>query len=226
MQKKPFRRALVPLSRFAVRAHLYLIMGGTLASGWVFSRIFLKAGIESMAVRYSLGVMAAYGSFLIFARLWLGYLAHRAGFERLERAKSGERVPEALDAIDIFPDADLLSAPEMPDLSLDADDVFGAIIAVVLFALAAFVIFWGAYVLIEIPMLWLEGIFHGVLAAALVKAAKRIDDEDFIGSVFKQTWWLALLILIVTALVGASVQRSCPAARTLSRAIECKEIAP
>ena len=111
---------------------------------------------------------------------------------------------------------------DMPDVVPDADDLFGAVIAAIIFIIAFVFFMWGAYLLMEIPFLFIEGVFHGILTGALVKATKRLDDEEWATSVFKQTRWIAAAVLAATLATGFYVESKCPTAQKLSDGFSCK----
>lgn len=58
----------------------------------------------------------------------------------------------------------------------------------VLAAVVAAILGSAIYVVSEAPIILSEAAFEGLLAASLVKKARKIDDEDWIGSIFKTTW--------------------------------------
>jgi hypothetical protein len=53
------------------RIQMSLIVGLTGAAGLLFSFLMLEAGMTSMALRYPLALLAAYGVFLLLLWLWL-----------------------------------------------------------------------------------------------------------------------------------------------------------
>lgn len=66
--------------------------------------------------------------------------------------------------------------------------VIGVVVLAVLAAVVAAILGSAIYVVSEAPMILSEAAFEGLLAASLVKKARIIDDEDWIGSIFKTTW--------------------------------------
>ena len=67
-----FRQAV--LTWFFVRTHMSLIVTGTISSGLLAATLMHLLGVESMAVRYSLAVLASYLGFLGLVRLWIAYV--------------------------------------------------------------------------------------------------------------------------------------------------------
>lgn len=66
--------------------------------------------------------------------------------------------------------------------------IIGIVIIAVLAAVVAAILGSAIYVISEAPIILSEAAFEGLLAASLVKQARIIDDEDWIGSIFKTTW--------------------------------------
>ncbi|MBC7543697.1 MAG: hypothetical protein H7338_13300 [Candidatus Sericytochromatia bacterium] len=66
--------------RFFLRMHMSLILLVTGVGGFVTNRLLLRMGMPSMALRFALAVLVAYGIFLLCVRLWLAYMrrVHRA----------------------------------------------------------------------------------------------------------------------------------------------------
>lgn len=70
------RRSIV--ARFAVRAHVALILMACFAVGLGTTKLLLMAGVETMWFRYAFALFIAYLAFLLCVRVWLRY----AGFDR------------------------------------------------------------------------------------------------------------------------------------------------
>jgi len=251
-------KLLVPFSRFAIRFHVSLILIGTLASGWVFTKLLLMIGIGYMPVRYFISTLCAYGIFILLSSLWLKYLGRysKVSLPRTRQTHS-DYIDAPLEAPDLagqpsvnlpeqwsgggggfsgagasgsfaegvseWPsDSSGPSLPDLPDASLDIDDIFGAILAFILVTVVLFLLMWSGYLLIQLPLLVVEGLFHGILTTALIRATKRIDDYNRAESVFKNTRWIAAGILVITLACGFAAEFKCPAAQKLSDVLYCK----
>lgn len=57
-----------------VRFHMSLLLAGTIASGLLFSKLLLVAGLHSVLYRYPVSVLSAYLVFAGLARLWVAYV--------------------------------------------------------------------------------------------------------------------------------------------------------
>lgn len=85
----PFRKSI--LKRYFVRFHMSMILAATVGAGVLGDRLLLAAGLHSMAWRYGLSVLVAYGVFFVVVRLWIWYATGLA-----------PSLPEeGLDAVDI-----------------------------------------------------------------------------------------------------------------------------
>jgi hypothetical protein len=60
----------------------------------------------------------------------------------------------------------------------------------------------GLFLIYEAPIILSEVAFEFVLAGALLKKAKEIDNPDWVGSIFKNTW-LPFVLTLIFAVIGA-----------------------
>jgi hypothetical protein len=70
----------------------------------------------------------------------------------------------------------------------------------------------GIYLIYEAPVIISEAAFELLLATSLIKSAKRIDNPDWIGSVFRSTLPAFIFTLIATVIMGSILMYSCPKA--------------
>ena len=66
---------------------------------WVVTAAMLKAGVESMAVRYAISLGVGYAVYLAVLRLWAAYLVRNAYERRREESSA-----DGPDVLDEFPD--------------------------------------------------------------------------------------------------------------------------
>jgi hypothetical protein len=59
---------------FFLRLHMLLILAGVVLAGAGTSKLLLEAGVESLMVRYPLGVLIGYVSFFLLVLIWLWYV--------------------------------------------------------------------------------------------------------------------------------------------------------
>ncbi len=74
------------------------------------------------------------------------------------------------------------------------------VILVLLGLLLAVVFGGGLYIVYNAPLILSEAAFDFVLAAGLIKSAKKIDNPDWKGSVFRTTWKPFVIILLLVFL--------------------------
>ncbi len=101
------------------------------------------------------------------------------------------------------------------DAAGDEGGIIGIIVLAVLAALVATILGGAIYIIIEAPAILSEAAFEGLLAATLVKRTRLIDNEDWIGSVFKATWIPFAATLGVATLCAAFLHSRFPEAHRL-----------
>jgi len=82
--------------------------------------------------------------------------------------------------------------------------VVGIVVLAALAAVVATVLGSAIYMIAEAPIILSEAAFEGVLAATLVSKVRIIDDEDWIGSIFKTTW-KPFMATFAVALIAAFI---------------------
>jgi hypothetical protein len=89
---------------------------------------------------------------------------------------------------------------------IDLDDGIGVIIVLILLALLLIAVFGvGAYLIYQAPAILSEIAFDSVLAVSLVRKSKKMQDPDWIGSVFKATWKQFAIILLFALIAGIAI---------------------
>ena len=105
------------------------------------------------------------------------------------------------------------------DVAEGLGDEGGVVIIVVFAALAALmavVIGTGAYLVYEAPFILSEAAFEFILAAGLLRGAKRLDSADWMGSVFKTTSIPFIVTLSLATLAGYLMHRHFPEVTRIS----------
>jgi hypothetical protein len=211
---------------------LFIVMG---AGGAAFlSAVFaLRAGLDSMALRYGLASSAGYLAFAGLIRAWIAV-----------RRTSGD--PEwALDVASHLVDLDLLDAgmalspasargggaaswadhppPVEADIGISvvgevagavggADEAWWLVVAAAM-ALGGLVAV--VYVIYAAPLLLAEVALDAALFSAVYRKVRREDLGHWLGAVWRRTWAPAVgLILFMTAM-GFTLQLAVPEARSI-----------
>jgi hypothetical protein len=118
----------------------------------------------------------------------------------------------------------------LPDVDLgdlgDLDDSVGCLV-VALIALAVLAVLAAAgYALAVAPVLLAELVVDGIVIGGLYRAARRIDEGEWLQTALRRTWIPALLLALLLGAVGWGIQRELPWARSLGdvwRAIEAAD---
>ncbi|MEN5180613.1 hypothetical protein ABE501_12615 [Comamonas testosteroni] len=99
LRMQPQRMAAALQQKHWLRMHGLCMGLLVLLVMWVVTAAMLKAGVESMAVRYAASLGVGYAVYLAVLRLWAAYLVRNA-YER-RREESSADGPDVLDG---FPD--------------------------------------------------------------------------------------------------------------------------
>jgi hypothetical protein len=79
MSRQRFARRIA--TRFFVRFDMSLIFAATVGTALLATRLLFLAGVETLALRYALAVIAAYAVFFAFVRAWVFYVTRVAPHE-------------------------------------------------------------------------------------------------------------------------------------------------
>ena len=96
---------------FLLRLDMIVILTGTFGAGLVATRLLLYLHVNHLGIRYGLAIALAFGTFLLFVRVWLAYVAFRAGVASMKRDRSDgwfDSITFSCDGVS-FPDFDGLS---------------------------------------------------------------------------------------------------------------------
>ncbi|MGQ0711043.1 MAG: hypothetical protein ACT4NV_15000 [Rhodoferax sp.] len=216
------------------RLQMLLIVSLTGLAGLLCSALLLRLGMLSMAWRYPLAVLGAYGVFLCLLWLWLRTYAPPQDDTPATPQSSSSNAGDWVDAAELGTDV-ASAVPRMrgldipvsartttdsngwspPDLG-DADElavVLVAIAAVVGMALAAFYLVWSA------PALLAEVLLDGALATTLYRRVRGLERQHWLSSALRHTRWALAGTVLLLALCGAALEHWAPGAHTLGQAL-------
>lgn len=91
----------------------------------------------------------------------------------------------------------------------------GGIVLIVLGLLLAAIFGAGLYLVYSAPAILSEAAFEALMATSLIKATKKIDDSDWIGSVLRSTIGPFLIILVLALLLAGTIESYWPNANKL-----------
>lgn len=217
---------------FWVRFHMALILTAVALAGAVANKLMLRAGLESMAARYPLAILASYAVFFVMVRVWIAYV--RAADPRL----GGPMAIAAAAAMVAPPGQPGRKRSHLPpnasdaaDLALDGPDIVGDVasgmgiddgVILLVFVLLLVAIFGaGAYVIWEAPVILTEAAFSAVLAAALRRASIEDLGLRWAGVVLRKTVVPFLIVAAMGATAGFVARHRCPIADRMSTALHC-----
>ena len=218
------------------RIQMSLIVGLTGAAGLLFSFVLLQLGVTSMALRYPLALLLAYGVFLVLLWLWLRTKAEDYA-DMPDFSGSGSGGPgdcgPAFDgggghfggggASGSF-DGPASFAPVESDASPLADaagavgdgaDELAIPLLVVAFALGLSLA--SLYVVYAAPMLFAELLVDGALSYALYRRIKAADSPHWLESAVRRTALPFVLTGVFVAATGAAMAAYAPGVQSIGQ---------
>jgi hypothetical protein len=105
--------------------------------------------------------------------------------------------------------------PDAPDIDLDK----GGIVLIALGLLLALILGAGFYLIYAAPAILSDAALQVIMASSLYKASKKMDDPDWVGSIFKATWIPFTIMAVLTIAVACVATHYCPDATKLSDAV-------
>jgi len=220
------------------RIQMSLIVGLTGAAGLLFSFLMLEAGVTSMALRYPLALLAAYGVFLLLLWLWLrtkaedyvdipdlsGLVPSGSGggssaFEDGGGNFGGGGASGSFDGPASFAPVDSDSSPlaEATSAVGDADELAIPLIAV---AFALGLALASLYVVYAAPMLFAELLVDGALSYALYRKIKAADSPHWLESAVRRTALPFVLTGVFVSITGAAMAAYAPGAHSIGQVMQ------
>jgi hypothetical protein len=200
--------------KFLLKHHMALILLGTGLSGVLANRWLFHNGIDHMVIRYPPAVVFSFAAFLLLMRVWLSYIS---------------RIFQPTNTVIEFegPEDHNTNKKDEPRWNLDGtgldslmpDEPCGCLVCI--FLVIIFGIFICSWLLIaEAPLILAEAAFQFLLAAGLLRAAKRIDRPDWVGSIIARTWKPFVVVLVGTLILGGWAEGSCKNPTTIIEMIK------
>lgn len=220
------------------RIQMSLIVGLTGAAGLLFSFIMLELNVTSMALRYPLALLMAYGIFLLLLWLWLRTKAEDyvdipdlsglvpqgsgGGFPEFEGGGGnfgGGGASGSFDGPVSFAPVESDSSP----LSEAAGAVDGAdelAIPLIAIAFALGLALASLYVVYAAPMLFAELLVDGALSYALYRRIKAADSPHWLESAVRRTALPFVLTGVFVSATGAAMAAYAPGAQSIGQVIQ------
>ena len=203
--------------RFFVRLHMTVILLGTTLAGVVATRTLMRLHVNVLALRYAIAVTLAYLVFLGLVKLWLLYV----------NADTESDVLDAVDLTDVVIDAELPAVSgsgfSLPiDANLDlGDDLTGILFLIALILIVFLLGGIAIYYIAMAPAVLGEAAFEALLAASLVRRAKKAESSGWLRAVSRATVLPFVLVLAFSIFLGWIAQKHCPDAIKLRDAVTC-----
>jgi hypothetical protein len=199
-----------------------LIVALCALGGLLLSFLLLRCGLDSMALRYPVAVLFAYGVFLGLLRVWL-VLHTRRGLpapsadvsDGCDAAELGlELGHSAARAADVAGDAAESSETMVDGFDADAD-------AFLLLAVIAFVtgLLASAYVIWTAPALFAELVVDSILIVGLYRRCRHRVPADWWHGTVRRTWTPAVTMALAFGIGGFALQQASPGANSLGPAL-------
>ena len=215
------------------RVQMSLIVGLTGAAGLLFSFIMLELGVTSMALRYPLALLMAYGVFLVLLWLWLRTRAEDyvdiPDFSGSGSSGSGDCSPVfegggghfggggASGSFDGPAGSDASPLSDAIGAVGDTDELAIPLIAVAFtlgLALASL------YVVYLAPMLFAELLVDGALTYALYRRIKAADSPHWVESAVRRTALPFALTAVFVSVTGAAMEAWAPGAQSIGEVMQ------
>lgn len=187
-------------ARFVLRFHVSLILLFSIFVGWLIDFGLLKVGLRTMAVRYVLAILAAYGGFLLGVYIWIEYSGIRE-YVQIRAAENlvGDDVPRIQrERRENYYGLEALLDPTGCLMGFEGC----ASMMAVLVALVILFYFLGGYIYVNAASFFADIVLELLLAAGLLKGIKRYESGGWMSSVLNSTYW-SLVYTITIALLFA-----------------------
>ncbi len=224
------------------RLQMLFLVTLTGAAGMASSFVLLKAGMESMFIRYPISVGCAYLVFLFLLWLWIrteakDYLdvadiqgpstGQGGSSDNIKDFGGGDGQFGGGGASGSFDMDDSLPSPSLPDINIPggdsvADVLGGAdegavplVVALIIAALAAMLFLAMLYIVYLAPALFAELLVDGVLSASLYRRLRGLATRHWLESAVRRTVLPFVVTVLGLGAMGYALERYAPQAHTL-----------
>lgn len=220
------------------RVQMSLIVGLTGVAGLLFSFILLQLGVTSMALRYPLALLLAYGAFLVLLWLWLRTKADDyvdvPDFSGLVPSGPNGSAPSfeggghfggggasgSFDGPASFAPVDSDASPLSEAASALGDGADELAIPLFVMAMVLGLALASLYVVYTAPILFAELLVDGTLSWALYRRIQAADSPHWLESAVRRTALPFLLTGVFLAVSGAAMAAYAPGAHSIGEVID------
>ena len=221
------------------RIQMSLIVGLTGAAGLLFSFTMLQLGVTSMALRYPLALLMAYGVFLLLLWLWLRTKAEDyvdiPDFSGSGSSGSGDYTPAFEGGGGHFGGGGASGSFDMPagSDSSPLSDAVGAVgdadelaIPLLVIVFAVGLALASLYVVYVAPMLFAELLVDGALSYVLYRRIKATDSPHWVESAVRRTALPFALTAVFVSATGAAMAAYAPGAHSIGQVVQHTQTKP
>lgn len=251
-KKLPTREHLVEKTRERLlkqglpRLQMSGLLALTGAAGFLTSFSLLELGVESMAVRYPVVVLAAYAVFLLLLRVWL-WMQRDGSWDAGDFIDLTEVVVDGAEGVGSLTggggsfggggasasfEAPRVPVPKVPapksgggggksfDFGLDLDEG-GIVVLIAVLILAVAALGTALWVVWSAPVLLAEVLVDGLVLTGLYRRLRREPEPTswLVGAV-RRTWLPALVAAALFCFSGWLLQKAAPEARSIGAAVK------
>lgn len=231
------------------RLQMALIVAITGGVGFLSSVALLRAGLDSMALRYPMCVAIAYVAFI--GLLWCWLRLRPSNFDSIDLPSGGGSSPSSTagdpykpggggdfagggggSGFDDVPARSLASLDHDPlpfgDVAQGAGDAasssfdldFGDVFFIAILLAVLFAMGWVAIgVISTAPVLFAELLVDAGLSGSLYRRMKGVHGPHWLQTALSRTWWRFSVVGAVAFAVGIALQVYAPNAKTIGRAL-------
>lgn len=200
-------------ARFFLRFHVSLILAFSIACGWAADWLLLKAGLSTMAIRYVLAILVAYGAFLLAVYLWIEYTGIRQYVtQRNAKYLVGDEVGrKPRDSLDRKDGIEMLLDPVGWGLAGEGC----MIVAVLCIGFVVLFYFFGGFIWANAATFFADLVLELLLAAGLLKGIKRNESSGWVMGVINSTYWSLVFTIAIALLFSLWAHVAFPGANTI-----------
>ena len=186
------------------RREMLAIVVATGLIGFVVSAGLLHAGVSSMARRYSIATLAAYGAFLLLVRLWAERRRRQLGSWMPPSAALRARPPRPAPPRPVGDSSESRVNPWVVEVLVGLIDELAVLAVICSWVVAVAFVVWTA------PVLLAEVLLDLLLVAGLYRSLRSLEPQSWLRTAVRHTWMSAVVVVVLLAVFGFVVQTALP----------------
>jgi hypothetical protein len=174
-------------------------------AGFLSSVVMLRAGVDSMPIRYGLAAVVGYAAFLGLVRLWIA--AHRDRW-----SPEIDPVSDGIDCLRASDDLPAVGDVDVGGFDLDLEGLFVILLALLLALGGLFAI---GYLVYAAPALLAEVMLDAALVGAVSARLRAHETQWWASGVLRRTLLPASALVLCVSLAGYVFSIAAPDARSI-----------